>query len=212
MLTVITPAATYDLTVLATVKERLGITDTASDTLLGHLISAASGRAAAYCNRVFAEETVEETLRLPRHFGQSGRHVRPLVLTLVRFPVSALVSATDGTAALTPADYELDGETGQLYRLDGSDNQIRWTGPKLVVRYTAGYALLDSLPYGIEEAVIELVKSAWFGRKRDPLVKSEAVTDIGSTDYWVGSAPGEGEIGLPETVAAMLNPFRRIAV
>lgn len=210
MLTVVTQAATYDLTVLATVKERLGITDASNDTLLGHLISAASDKASSYCNRVFAQEQVSQTFRLPRIRGAGGE--LPQSLELTRFPIISIDAATDGTTVLTSADYEVDDETGLLYRLDGNDCRWHWFGPKIVVLYTAGFALLDDLPYPIEEAVIELIKTAFAGRKRDPMIKSEMITDIGSTDFWVGGVPGANTSGMPDYITGMLDPFRNIPV
>ena len=209
MLTIITPATSRDLTVLDTVKNRLGITDTAHDATLSALISAYSGVAEDYCNRVFAQETVEETLRLPRNPGPGLRRGR-YEIVLTRYPATAIVSATDGDTTLDATGYELDQDAGVLYRLDGDDNQLRWTGPKIVVRYTAGYALLDSLPYGIEEGVIELVKAAYLARDRDPLLRSAGDGGLGSRTYWVGAVPGSGP--LPPNVTALFDPHRRFAV
>ncbi len=205
MITIITPAATHDMTVLATVKTRLGITTTADDDLLASLITAYSGVAEDYTNRVFAEETVEETFRFARFA------LRPSELWLERYPVTEIVSATDGDTTLTSDDYELDGDKGKLLRLNGNDIPWFWTGPKVVIRYTAGYALLDSLPFGIEEAVIEMVKATYLARNRDPMLKSQQVIDVGTEQYWVGGVPGQ-DGGLPDTIRDKLDKHRRVSV
>lgn len=213
MLTVITPSATYDLTVLATVKERLGLTDTSNDTLLNHLISAASGKAATYCNRVFAKEQVSETFRLPRfhHHTHIAGVSRPPLLELKRYPIVTVDAVTEGATTLTSADYEFEAETGLIYRLDGNDTRWHWTGPKIVIEYTAGFALLDGLPYQLEEAVIELVKVAWFGRKRDPMLRNESQPGLGDQQFWIGTSPGQTG-ALPPAIAGLLDPFRVVPV
>ena len=55
-LTVVKPASSFDLTVLATVKAELGIADRASDAALAGYIKQASEVVAKFCNRVFALE------------------------------------------------------------------------------------------------------------------------------------------------------------
>ena len=60
VVTVITPASTQDLTTLATAKVELGVTGTTDDNKILNHIRQASDQIAAYCNRVFGLETVEE--------------------------------------------------------------------------------------------------------------------------------------------------------
>ena len=59
---VLAAAPSYDLTDLATAKAELGIasTDTSQDTWLTNAISQISAAISAYCNRVFAQETVAD--------------------------------------------------------------------------------------------------------------------------------------------------------
>ena len=64
MLTVTSPASTFDLALLASVKSELSITDRSEDANLARWIGQASTAIAAYCNRVFVTETVSETFRL----------------------------------------------------------------------------------------------------------------------------------------------------
>src|ERR671915_2249648 len=87
--TVTVPPSTTKLIALADLKALLGITDSASDTLLGNIIQRGSDAIARFCNRVFAQRTVIETLP-----GPGGQ-----LLTLKFSPVVTLTSIT------------LDGET-----------------------------------------------------------------------------------------------------
>jgi hypothetical protein len=59
--TVLTAAASYDLTDLQTVKGELNITDPASDAAIGRWITAVSLEIRQFCNRIFQVETVRDS-------------------------------------------------------------------------------------------------------------------------------------------------------
>ncbi len=131
--TVITPAATHDLTTLETVKDELGILNTAQDTRLYRWIAEASGFIKSYCNRTFAEEQVSELWRSAGGMGRFHHHhhgdgqTTVGFLQLRRFPVTTIdsVSEDDGTA-LTSDDYEIDAERGWLWRMSSRpSNTVR---------------------------------------------------------------------------------------
>jgi hypothetical protein len=63
--TVTVPPSTTKLIALADLKALLGITDGANDALLGNIIQRGSDAIARFCNRVFAQPTVIETLPGP---------------------------------------------------------------------------------------------------------------------------------------------------
>ena len=63
--TVTVPPSTTKLIALADLKAILGITDGANDALLGNIIQRGSDAVARFCNRVFAQRTVIETLPGP---------------------------------------------------------------------------------------------------------------------------------------------------
>ncbi len=201
-LTVTTAANTYNLTTLATVKAELGITDQTQDANIAIWIQHASGVVASYCNRVFGQETVVETFRL-----HGGCGITPERLVLRRLPVSSVTSVVEDGDTLTSDDYELDSEKGWLLRLDGSDNPSFWSRSKIVITYVAGYALLDSLPFAIEQACIELVKSRFHNSSRDPLAKRIKVEGVDETEWWVGGVAGSSG-ALPPNVIDLLAPFR----
>ena len=135
MLTVTSRAATYDLTVLAAVKAELGITDRADDEKLTGYIRQASNAVAKFCNRVFARETVSESLRFRR---------RTEDLIQSRYPVTAVASVVENDTTLAEADYERDDDSGVLLRLR-SGGQSCWPPGLVTVVCTAGYALLSDL-------------------------------------------------------------------
>ena len=176
MLTVTTPASNFDLTVLATVKDELGITDRREDDNLARWIKQASDAISKHCNRVFVQETVSETFRLK---------CRDDGLLLARYPVSGIASVVENDTTLDASDYEVTTESGVLKRLS-SDREWCWPAGKIVVAYTAGYALVTDLPYGVERAAIALVKQYRYSAERDPLLRSEQVEGAGSSAYFDG--------------------------
>lgn len=200
ILTVVTAADTQDLTTLATVKAELGVTTSEHDEMLLRYVRQASSDCADHCNRVFGEEVLSEQFRIGYH------ERRPEALRLKRYPVTVpLTAVTENDTVLVVADdYELDPTNGMLRRLSSGCPSC-WAWGKITVEYTAGYALLDSLPRSIEEACIELVKAAWYSRKRDPAIKSEQTEGVDAVTYFFGT-PGEG--GLPEAATSRLDKYR----
>lgn len=198
---VITPAACMDLTVLETAKAELGIppADISQDDRIAVLIKQASGIVAAYCDTVFAEETIEETFWAD-HPWEWAR-----AFPLTRAPVTNIASVVVDSQALDPSAYRL-GRDNYLYRIDvtGSCN---WSWMQsAVITYTAGYVLLDDLPYGIERAALSLIKEYHLATGRDPRVRTEDVPDVRSVSYSVGSTGETGE--LPPDVIALLAPYK----
>lgn len=202
MLTVITPAASHALTTLDAIKTELVETGTADDGWFGAAIDRASATVRSFCRRPFALETVRETIRLSAPVG---------ALTLARWPVVSVASVTEGGKTLAPDDYETDADTGFVHRLTGSDQRRDWPATKIVVEYAAGYILPDdparTLPEDIERAAILLVRSQWFARNRDPLVKAEETDGVGRSEYWIGGPAGGST--LPTDVEALLLPYRQ---
>jgi hypothetical protein len=136
-LRVLTASSTAALIALATVKDRLGITDTAQDTQLNQLIAEASSAIVAYLGRDLARQRYEQSTR--------GDHRRRLLLE--RFPVDrdSITLTVDGTAATDFAIY--DASVGMLSRAIG------WPCPSsadddennVVATYKAGYVLPDQI-------------------------------------------------------------------
>jgi len=170
------PASTYDLTLLATVKAELGITDRDEDENLARWIKQASEAIAKFCNRVFAQETLTDTFRFKLRDREEG-------LALSRFPVTDLASVVENDTTLDASDYELSPLGGVLIRLR-NDHPWLWRYGKVVATYTAGYERVADLPFGIERAAIILVNQYRYAATRDPLLRSEQTQNIGSSSYY----------------------------
>jgi hypothetical protein len=144
-----------------------------------------------------------ETVRETRRFTDARQG---FALPLARRPVVTVTAITlDGTALVADVDYEVDRDTGLVFRLC-ADERVPWpAGGKLVAEYSGGYALLADLPYDVERACVVLVTAYAAAAGRDPALRSESVADIGSTT-WLDPMNGGG--GLPEPVRALLAPYR----
>src|SRR6266511_3225385 len=196
MLTVTTPADSYDLTLLATVKAELGITDRAEDENLARWISQASDTITKHCNRVFAQETVSEMFRLK---------CREEGLLLARFPVTEIVSVVENDTTLTASDYELARDGGGVLNRLRFDREWTWPIGKIVVTYTAGYALVSDLPDGIERAAIILINQYRYSAERDPQLRGEQTEGAGSSSYFDGLESS----GLSPEILGLLSKHRK---
>lgn len=209
ILTVTTPAHTYDLTVLATVKRELGITNADSDTLLTDHIRQCSNAVMSYTGRVFALETLTE---LFWHEGYCRHTLRGAPIVLSRYPVATITSATLDDVVVDTSLYRIDNTSGRLFKLDSSGYPCSWYfGKGLSIVYNAGYALLADLPFDIERATILWIKEAYFGageNVRDPQVKSEQSYNVATFSYF-DRASGGGSPRPPPEVEQLLNPYRQ---
>lgn len=86
----------------------------------------------------------------------------------------------------------------RLFFADGSP--ATWRLPVQVV-YGAGF---NPIPDDLQDVCLDLVKSMWFGRQRDPMLRQENIEGIYSATWWFGSGPG-GESGLPREVVLKLQ-------
>jgi hypothetical protein len=203
-LEVITPAACLDLTVLDTAKAELGIpeSDTSQDEFIATLIKQASGIVADYCNQVFGAEEVEEI------FWADAPSTWARSFMLAREPVISIDSVEVDGLTLDPSAYRMASD-GHLHRLDTVGMTYWCLTSTVIVRYTAGYVLLDDLPYGVERAALSLIREYHSGAGRDPRVRSEDIPGLRSVTYQVGRA-GDAPTLPPEAVA-LLRPHRRLA-
>jgi hypothetical protein len=150
---------TLDLTVLETVKQELGVTDSNSDALLARLISEQSEVAASFCRRPLAQATIIDSFRV---LGTDA----PLMPS--RRPIVAISEIIEDGTTLIETDYEYDETTGFLWKLDSSEERSWWSAGKTTLTYVGGYELLTNLPRDIERAVLILIKESWFSLSRDP--------------------------------------------
>jgi len=166
IITVITPATSYDLMTLEEMKDALGIadTDTSQDATLARQITIMSDVIATECNRVahhsFAKEEVQETIR-----DLDSRR-----LYLSHWPVKAAdISAVECPRG-TPYDstqWELEETTGKLSLFAGQDEPIS-------VTYTGGYLLPDEAPPALKAACEIMVRTyrMWIQRQLTSGIRS----------------------------------------
>lgn len=203
ILTVVTPAASYDLTTLAIVKTELKITGGDSDDWLKLQIKNASAAIANYCNRVFQSEKVSELLYVERDAFPYQVPGNVVALQLARWPIVAVTSVTVNGNALDPAtDFKINDKVGQLYRLDFDAMPMLWEAWPVVVEYSGGFT---DIPADVADACVLMVKKRWYARGRDPLVKVDEVAGVGRQEYWV-STGSEG--AFPPDIADMIDNYR----
>ena len=211
--TVLVPAASYDLTTLATIKDDLAIpaADTSSDTTLARFITEQSALVAQYCNRVFPVETVRDTFFLDRDpypYQVAGMQSD---LQLTRWPVVAVTSVVETIAlgitnTLTEGtDFITDPANGWLTRLDPNTGApAGWSPNQYTVQYQAG---LTNPPADLEMAVLRLVTARFKARGRDPSLRSQGEPGVGQEQYWVGAMPGQTG-PFPPDISAVLEKYR----
>lgn len=197
IVTVTTARSEAKLVSLEALKAELQITATDSDDYLSALLDRISEGIEAYCNRIFAVETVNELFRLA--------HGAP-ELVLARHPVVTVDAVTECDVALVAADYELDADSGELFRLC-NDARISWLPGKIEVAYSGGYA---TTPGPIQQKIFDMVKLGQAARTRDPSLRSENILE-GLYSYTLFS-PTDAVGGFPPDVAAVLDEYRNVSV
>lgn len=204
-LVVTVPASTGDLTVLATLKTELQITGSDQDLWLANVICQASDAIATYCRQVFVRETVVQTER--------GGWDREAQIVLARPIKPSITSIVENGVTLTPVtEYELDGSI--LHRLYEGEYPYRserywdmWRNLTVAITYSAGYTALTDVPYDLERCCLDLCRHFYFGRARDPALRSERLLDI-SERSWFGNNAALMTNGIPGEIAQRLDPYR----
>jgi hypothetical protein len=211
--TVLTPATSYDLVDLATVKDELSIPPTAcdKDAFLQRAISQVSFDIAQYCDRVFPLETVQDIIYPHRHHT----YPRPAPggiapLQLARWPIVVVAWATlffppNDITMVDGVDFFTKPDQGQLVRLDGAGNPRSWDAVPISVIYDAGYS---PIPADIAGIALRLVTMRTYNRGRDPSIMQQDQPGLGSVRYWAGSMPGMSG-PFPQEIAASLDGYRQ---
>lgn len=210
ILTVTTPAPSYDLVQLADVHTELGIAtgDTSNDVWFGKAITRISATVSKYCRRVFQLETVSETIypQLDPYPYQVPGRVQPL--QLARWPVAQITSVnvfdTQGApiAYTQGTDYVLEADVGQLIKLNPFNGyQSSWDPAPTAVIYEAGYA---AIPDDLQGAVLELISSAFANRGQDAMLMSISEGNV-TRRFWVET----GKDGrFPPKIREVLDTYR----
>lgn len=199
--TIDTAAVSKDLTTVETVAARLGVTfTTAEETLVGSFIAEQSARLANYCQRDLAEDKRTD------YFRTVGcRWIETLWAS--HWPITTIHAIVENGVTLTTDQYEFNGKTREIWRLDGSGNRICWANcERITIQHTSGFQLLPTLTNDAEWACIQLVLREWHGRGRDPAAMSFEVPDVYQESVTV---PGGRSFtgGLPTEVAEVMDAY-----
>jgi hypothetical protein len=204
LFTVLEPTSpVYDLTTVDAVNAALGITgNTASDAQLAIQITQASRMIGELCDRVFALLTVTEDFRMLWGDPTSALNLR-------QYPVTELTSVTQSGIEVDPQSYELDYESGLLWRKQGY-----WCG-EIIVDYSGGYDLPDEAPALLSQACVETLRAQRFAAGRDPTVRSTTHGDSTVTfgDFYNRfGLQGTGAAVLPPNAIDMIQQYKRLGV
>ena len=213
-ITVNTAADDQRLTTLSRVKLELGISNNDSDQLLNGYIKQASDLITRYTGRVFAEETVTETL------PSNGDPI----LVLERTPISSVTQIKYDGSTVSSTEYLIqDPEAGILFKENGWTSTIlyvshitRWPTRfgkyDWSVQYVAGYKLPNSsapdLPEDVERACLDTVKAWYHDREENPNVVSQKTGDASETRF----KSADGSAGVPPVTLKMLERWRRVDI
>jgi hypothetical protein len=189
--TVVTPAASYALADLTTIKAELEETtvDAARDAIISRYIAEASAAAHNYCNRIFVVETVKDTF-FPKRDAQMVALDAIEPLQLSRWPLASVDAVIfDGRELVENVDFLVDQTNGQLIRLNTANYPIQWDPYPITVQYDAGY---QSMPEDIAGAVVLMVTRRWFVRGRDPMARRESINGVWDMSYFSDQEVGDG--------------------
>lgn len=210
IITVDTPAESFDLTVLEKLKLDLDLLDDSEDKQLARFITSASRLVATFIGRTLAKQTYTERTQ---GYGT-------LELMLTHTPILSLSSVYINGELVIDAEIS-NPDSGLLYRENGWRwNTDNYSGlsmqpmpgrehPKIKVTYEAGYVLPsfqedeDTLPPDIEEACVIAAKDLYLAKETYTGISQEKVGDI-SVSY------SQKRGGLSELAKDILEPYRRI--
>ena len=217
IVTVIEHSASRKLLDFAYVRDMLTLSQTdISDAKLNDLIDEVSADIEAWCNRGLIDETVSEQWRLTTAASS---------LWLTRWPVWSITSITEGTnVALDTGYWEVDYDSGELWRMDGADGRQNWFGIDLCYRagavgvvrivYRAGYVAADdtgtNVPPDLRAVALDILSSRFFALGRDNYLRGEEIPGIIKYQYGFGSGTQSGS-GFSADIERRLSKYRRIS-
>ncbi len=221
---VLEPPPSRNLTTLRKVKLAMGITgeDADRDELLNDMIAAASDFVQRYCGRDFARQVVTESL--------PGKGTPDLILSIT--PIIDLIGVKFRGQEIEGVKV-LDREAGFIQRSSGfTDTSFPYGTIDLApspyhrysweVTYEGGYILpgwgesqgVRTLPFDLERAVGEIVKSAFMSRNMDGNWKSykigeTAISWLGASGVSTGTNAANAVAGIPQSALSVLQWYRR---
>lgn len=103
------------------------------------------------------------------------------------------------------ADYLINGEDGFLTRLNTyTGYQTGWDPVQTTIIYQAGYPVI---PDDLVDVVLRSCTGRNSARGRDPLVRTQDQPGLGTTTWWVGTAPGV-KGAFPEEIVDLIDRYR----
>jgi hypothetical protein len=204
---VVTPAASMALLTLDQAKAYLGITDTAQDALLTTYIDSVSAAVNNYCDRIFVRQGYSDQFRYLYHWLAPGKPLRtrqfPIATDIAAAPV---LTVTENGAAIDPTGWEVELNTGAVYRLDTLGAVTSWTGTSIVLAYDGGY---DDIPSDVESAAIDWLNARWASKDRDPALRREEIPDV-IMQMWEPANLMASSV--PPGARDLLAPYRLLSV
>lgn len=204
--TVVTPAASGDLTTLEALDRELsGEPDTARDVRLAEVIRQVSAAAAAYCGLdTFGRERVRQTERSLWGCRAYGRSI-----LLERWIRPSIVSVEVDGVALDTAEYEVDGAL--LYRLTAGGSPYAFWAGQIAVTYDTGFDCPAGVPPDLQRIALDLCVGAHQTRSRDAGLRRIRIMDLVEKEYF-GTQATAATGGMPGDVATRLEKYRRVMV
>jgi len=183
--TIVTPAANYDLTDLASAKVELSITTTTDDAWLAKAVSQVSRAISSETQRVLVPEVVQDLFELDRQLAHRGSSRLALKVQLSRWPVIDIVSvvktlSTGLTQTLVEGtDFRVNLSDGTLTRLDPvSGAVLSWEADPLTVIYMAGYGSLATETHSVPVSPYQVTVSQSAAFSCDQSVKYASGTAL----------------------------------
>ena len=153
---VVEPATEFSLLSMRDARLGLNLTGVSENTeaQIELLIKWASDEIAKECNRVLAQEKVQETIW---DLDDTGR------IWLSRFPVKEIHSLNEAGVDLVKAGWNLDKNSGKLTRIANGfpiARGVLW-GTPVVITYTGGYDLPKEAPKALAQAAMLMTREAY---------------------------------------------------
>ena len=204
MFVVTTPASSRSLLSQAELRAAIGVTDNSQDTALATIGARVAAMISGACRvarsgqyePTLLSETITETFRLTKH--------KECLIPARRFAWQVNSLSIDGVAQTTD-DYELEPNTGLIYRLS-DDARVCWPCGKIVAVYKAGF---PAVPEDLKLAASKLVSELYTVGTRDPNLRRVKIEGVSEREYWI---PPTKDPAISQEVKDMLAPYTTITV